>query len=88
MKVFPINGEPTRFHVLGSNGIRYLVDLASWSGNGQCGCPHFEYRLEPKLRLGAEPGREMRCKHLAAARDYALDLTLRQHKNLAKRNTT
>ena len=59
-----------------------LVDIASFSGNGECSCPWFECQLAPLLR--AEPSVEQamgkhRCSHIPPARDFALSIALRVH---------
>lgn len=51
----------------------YLVDLESYDWNGQCGCPHFELRLESKLAAG-KPLDNPRCKHIDAARAFLVGL--------------
>lgn len=52
--------------------IRWLtVDIASESGNGRCGCEYFPFLW---ARRNGEP---VRCKHLVAARDFALDVAIR-----------
>lgn len=116
LRVLPVHGEPTRYHVesrslqctkqpakhvfkrqkrpelrIGSPCPKcgapldthfYLVDLAGFNFNGQCGCPWFEHRLAvelatiPPAERGAGP---KRCSHIEAARNFALDLTLKQH---------
>ncbi len=51
----------------------YLVDLGENKGHGKCGCPHFDFRIQPELDLGhAAP----RCKHLIAAREHLLQLVI------------
>lgn len=47
----------------------YLVDISENEWRGQCDCPHWTARLGKKVRSGER----LRCKHIAAARDYALD---------------
>lgn len=56
------NPEPFRFWVQSSAGReRYVVDLASYNGNGKCTCKDFAVRGEPDVsRLSAN----YRCKHL------------------------
>lgn len=80
MDVEPVAGEPTRFLVASGSGQTYLVDIASYSGNGKCGCQHFEFRLEPKVKMGAVE----RCKHILAAREMALDLAIAMTKKNLK----
>lgn len=47
----------------------YLVDIAAHDWIGQCDCPHWIARLGPKVRTGER----LRCKHIMAAREVALD---------------
>jgi len=57
----------------------YLVDLMAWDGNGFCGCPDFQFRLQKDLNRGAKPiGDSHRCKHLRFAR-FALGRELVDH---------
>ncbi len=71
-RVFPIDGEPTRFIVASfqPDTDPYLVDLGELSLNGQCACPHFDFRLRSQVESGRRPAR---CKHIALARDYYTD---------------
>lgn len=71
MNVWPIEGEPRRFHVESDELGRepFLVDLDEYNGNGWCGCEDFEFRRQPLLERGAEPGTE-RCKHIECALRY------------------
>lgn len=50
----------------------YLVDLASYGGNGACTCKDFQCRIEPKLSRNETPPRK-HCKHLRAAREALAD---------------
>lgn len=123
MRVYQVQGEPTRFHVestslecpgckklfprtdlknrslrvggqcpacgTGTLDIRFhLVDLACWRPVGQCSCEHFQFRLKQKVELVSpatlkamshNEAEALRCSHIRAARDYALDLTVDQH---------
>ena len=47
----------------------YLVDISAHDWVGECNCIHWTARLGKKVRSGER----LRCKHIAAARDYALD---------------
>lgn len=62
----------------------WLVDIASYNLNGECDCHHFRCALEPTLRnqIGSEQGMgKFRCSHIDAARDFALDLSLKLHEH-------
>lgn len=56
----------------------YLVDLEEHRGEGECSCPHYHFRLFPKIKKGMnwKP-----CKHLIAAR-YVENYN--QHRNQHK----
>ena len=63
----------------------HLVDIAGWDRNGGCGCEYFEMCLEPLLSRMAPNERAAgphRCRHIHAARDFALDLSLASHEHL------
>lgn len=70
--------EAARFQVhSGSNS--YLVDLASYDGNGECGCQHFEHRCRPVVegtRPAAYGPEDTRCKHIRAARNLLADMAI------------
>ncbi len=68
----PVHGEPTRYFVQSSRPGTdpYLVDLAEYDGSGACGCQHFQFRLEPKLKAGERDWtaeRTLQCAHIRAA---------------------
>lgn len=66
----------------------HLVDIAEFNGNGFCGCEFFAFRQQPLLTRAtpAEQGMgKWRCKHIVAARDFALDVALRAHRYDNKR---
>jgi len=67
-RIIEIDGEITRCFVASTKPGKqpYLVDLLAYWGNGQCGCEHFRFKLEPKVsrKQNTEP---MWCKHLAQA---------------------
>ena len=77
--VRPIEGELLRFHVLRDeeSDEGYLVDLQALDGNGECGCPHFQFRLKPQLASVGKYGLTARCKHIRRARSYFLDEIIR-----------
>ena len=69
----------TRFH---------LVDIATNPPIGTCTCEHFAFRLGPesmtlsrwdRQRLTQRQLSDLRCVHLDAARQVALDITIRSH---------
>lgn len=74
---------PYRFGCDGKLQLRFhKVDIAAYNGNGQCGCETFEFSFGPALSkvrpsLWLESG--LRCRHIQAARQYALDLTILNH---------
>lgn len=74
--VEPIAGEPLRYHVSSQSGHPpYLVDLAAYGGNGECGCQNFEFRLKPYLERGAQPSETLECKHIReAARAFRFEM--------------
>lgn len=81
MTVEQVKGSPTWFYVQGSTQ-PYLVELEELDFNGWCSCHSFYFTHYPRWRADWERGVRTgphRCKHLAAAREYALDLTLRQY---------
>jgi len=75
-KVTEIPGEAFRFHVQSDSdpSLQYLVDLEMNDAIGWCGCPHWAYRLGPKVAKGER----IRCRHLKIARDYAFDGLIRR----------
>lgn len=60
----------------------HRVDIGAYHCNGQCGCEYFELALAKELRR-LKPEQQAagthRCSHIEAARDFALDLSLRAH---------
>ena len=75
LAVREVPGEPLRFWVQGNDQPEYLVDLASYRGNGMCGCVHFEMRCAKD----ASRGFKARCKHIEAAREHALDAAIARY---------
>ena len=66
----------------------HLVDLACYAPVGQCSCEHWSMRLIKEVeklspiamaRLTHNQQEALRCTHIAAARQYALNLTISQH---------
>lgn len=67
--------SPLRWSVAScSREMWHVVDLAENNGYGGCGCEDWEFRIQPALDRGNNPGR--RCKHLLAARDALCDLVV------------
>ena len=65
--------ERGRFFVHGSETLPYLVDLAAFNGIGQCDCPHFRVRYQPRLVKGDRLV-ELRCKHINEVRALIPDV--------------
>ena len=118
LRVVPVAGEPTRFHVESvslacsecnrlfsrlkcpgmadgdacpkcDNGVLrerwHMVDIAMNNCSGECSCEYFSFTLGPKVRaLPADQQRlgRNRCSHIEAARNAALDITLRAHQEM------
>lgn len=63
--VYPVPGEPGRYHVRssGRGELLYLVDLDEFD-NGGCGCRGFEIRSGMMLYPAPE------CKHIRRAKIY------------------
>lgn len=58
--------ERLRFHVQSSaDSTPYLVDMGCNHGVGECGCPHFQYRLRPGV-VAEHPELASQCKHIIA----------------------
>lgn len=75
-----------RFMVPSRNGEKdYLVDLAEYGGNGSCNCSHFKFRLESKVKLGVK--RQLRCKHIVAARDYLTSALIERMSDAEEKTT-
>jgi hypothetical protein len=135
MRVYNVEGEPTRYHVestslqcLGCNktfgrhdprfkylavgdkcpvcsvkmieqwgddekapalDVRFhLVDLAEFRPIGRCTCEHFAFRLQAQLSklspanlrsMTQGEANKLRCTHIMAARELALDTTVEAH---------
>lgn len=74
--------ERGRFKVI-SHGQEFTVDVCVDGGNGYCDCPHFLSRLKPRIAedkaLGCfKPGNVYRCPHINAAREYLLDVFIKE----------
>ena len=60
----------------------HRVDIAALDCNGECGCERFEHSLGPLARgvtIELRQAGKYRCKHIDAAREIALDISLRYH---------
>lgn len=72
--------------------VEYVVELDSYSGNGECVCDHFQMRLRPLLARGVTPEQAvleklvkpkadardaLRCKHVIEARRMLTDATIK-----------
>lgn len=60
----------------------HLVDIALFNANGQCACEWFAFKLGPavsRVPLPEQGAGKWRCSHIEAARNFALDLSLKQH---------
>jgi hypothetical protein len=55
------------FLIQGSEPLPYLVDLTCYGGIGQCNCPDFRTRKQPRLEEG-ERLVELRCRHITLIR--------------------
>lgn len=73
--VHPVPGEPLRFRVDSDRrGIApYFVDLEANDFVGQCDCPNFRMRMQPKV----DEGEIARCKHVLRARSFLLDTLIK-----------
>lgn len=80
----PPSGEPA-----GTLDVRlHLVDLAEFHPVGRCTCEHYAYRLGPEAAkltpydlegLTQQQARALRCSHIEAARQAAIDLAVGAH---------
>lgn len=67
----------------------HLVDIAAYNGNGKCACEFFDFRLRPKVEAMNRAQRQevrLRCGHIFAARDHALDALLAELNERARRD--
>lgn len=69
-----------RYHVKSRSRreVEHVVDLELYGGNGACSCENFTYRCEPHLKKGAQPGDNLRCRHILQARAKLVDDVIRQ----------
>lgn len=79
--VRPIPGEPLRFQVRSRSepDTYHMVDLGEFDGCGRCDCIRWDTVCWPLIRdtKNLPPGK--RCRHIKAARELALTLTIRRH---------
>jgi hypothetical protein len=70
---------------VGTLDVRFhTVDIAAYGLNGGCGCEYFLFSLRKELEGAGRDERlagAHRCQHIDAARDFALDLSLRAHEH-------
>lgn len=66
----------------------HLVDLAEFRPIGRCSCEHFAFRLQAQLNklspsalraMTQGEANKLRCTHIMAARELALDTTVEAH---------
>ena len=60
----------------------FLVNLTDHNLNGSCTCAAFSSCIH---RLESGTTRRIRCRHIVAAREYALDHSLREHRKALER---
>lgn len=79
--VRPITGEPTTFEVKSktNSAAWYRVSISDHHGAGECQCIRWQTVCWPLIRdtQHLPPGR--RCRHLKAAREFALNIAIAQH---------
>lgn len=81
--------SPLRFWVDSNSqhGVKYLVELDSYQGNGMCDCPHFRFRLQKMIEQpGVKPSNATRCVHLLTAREKFIDDVMAAIKQRQKEN--
>ena len=81
-----IPGEPLRFHVRSKSNPSetHMVDLGEFNGQGRCDCIRWETTCWPCIRdTGVLPPAK-RCRHIKAARELALNLTIAQYLSTRK----
>ena len=84
--VEPIAGDRSRcfVHSRTEAGVKHLVDLEEFGGNGQCSCANFRFRCQPHLERGAPRSQRLQCWHIRQAKvafyEYWLDLLLAAEK--------
>lgn len=75
-----IEGEPCRFHVNSAShpAETHLVDIAAHNGQGECDCIRFTTVCGPRIKKTGTLPPSFRCRHIRAARELALNLTIQQ----------
>lgn len=69
--VHEIEREPFNYNVESRKSPKtYRVELEKYNWNGWCGCPKFEFSMQPLLERGANPASNLRCWHIDRARDF------------------
>lgn len=76
-----IPGEPLRFQVGSKShpGEYHLVDLEANGGAAECDCIRFQTVCWPIIRDTGHLPPGQRCRHIRAARELALNLTIEHH---------
>jgi len=60
----------------------HTVDIAALGMNGECGCEYFQMSLRKQAAASSpveQAAGRFRCQHIHAARDFALDVSLRSY---------
>jgi len=88
--VEPVPGEPLRYMVPSATrrNLVHLVDLASYDGNGECSCEHFEFRCRPRLEAGFEPSSKLECRHIKLAKEHFCRMMIRKVAAAMKRRVS
>lgn len=76
-----IPGEPLRFLVRSKSNPNesHMVDLGEFNGAGKCDCIRFDTVCWPAIRDNEKLPVALRCRHIRAAREHALNLTIAQY---------
>lgn len=73
-----IYNPPFEFLADASKGSEvYKIDLLGDAGNGECSCPHYQYRLKQMVLQGHLPSSHTRCKHILLARNLCLQMIIK-----------
>lgn len=74
-------GESLRFQVASKSepGNFHMVDLGAYEGSGECSCKRWQTVSWPLIRDAHNLPVGKRCRHIRAAREMALNLTIRQY---------
>lgn len=81
MKIEPVPGHPTWCYVEGRSQPWHLVQMEELDCNGWCSCESFYYQHFAAIEEALKRGERVvsRCKHIVAAREWALNRALRAH---------